>query len=97
MCPIDSSSRDHFLIGDLKVGFYHTPGFPLQKPKLPLSFGLVMSKTGAIVAVMEEYVRRRRMEDLLALRGKVQIDYDWQREEELEMAADAERERHGDR
>jgi len=55
------------------------------------------SKTGAIVAVMEEYLRRRRMEDLLALRGKVRIDYDWQREEELEMAADAERERHGDR
>jgi len=55
------------------------------------------SKTGAIVAVMEEYVRRRRMEDLLALRGKVQIDYDWQREEELEIAAAEERERYGDR
>lgn len=55
------------------------------------------SKTGAIVTVMEEYVRRRRMEDLLALRGKVQIDYDWQREEELEIAAAEERERYGDR
>jgi hypothetical protein len=55
------------------------------------------SKTGAIVTVMEEYVRRRRMEDLLALRGKVQIDYDWQREEELELAADSERERHDSR
>ncbi|TWJ19513.1 type II toxin-antitoxin system VapB family antitoxin [Geobacter argillaceus] len=53
------------------------------------------SKTGAIVTVMEEYVRRRRMEDLLALRGKVQIDYDWQREEELEIAAAEERERYG--
>lgn len=52
------------------------------------------SKTGAIVTVMEEYVRRRRMEDLLALRGKVQIDYDWQLEEELELAGDAVRERH---
>lgn len=52
------------------------------------------SKTGAIVTVMEEYVRRRRMEDLLALRGKVQIDYDWQLEEELELAGDAARERH---
>lgn len=55
------------------------------------------SKTGAIVTVMEEYVRRRRMEDLLALRGKVQIDYDWQREEELEIAAAGEHERYGDR
>ncbi len=53
------------------------------------------SKTGAIVTVMEEYVRRRRMEDLLALRGKVQIDYDWQREEEREIAAAEERERYG--
>ena len=55
------------------------------------------SKTGAIVTVMEEYVRRRRMEELLALRGKVQIDYDWQREEEREIAAAEERERYGDR
>lgn len=53
------------------------------------------SKTGAIVTVMEEYVRRRRMEELLALRGKVQIDYDWQREEEREIAAAEERERYG--
>jgi len=52
------------------------------------------SKTGAIVTVMEEYVRRRRMEDLLALRGKVQLDYDWQLEEELELAGDAAGERH---
>jgi putative antitoxin of VapBC-like toxin-antitoxin system len=55
------------------------------------------SKTGAIVTVMEEYVRRHRMEDLLALRGKVRIDYDWQREEERELLAAEERERYGER
>lgn len=52
------------------------------------------SKTGAIVTVMEEYVRRRKMEELLALRGKISIDYDWEREEELESKAAEERERY---
>jgi hypothetical protein len=49
------------------------------------------SKTGAIVTVMEEYVRRRKMEGLLALKGKLHLDYDWEREEELEIAADEEK------
>lgn len=52
------------------------------------------SKTGAIVTVMEEYVRRKKMEDLLALRGKVRIDYDWQQEEVAELKAAEERERY---
>lgn len=54
------------------------------------------SKTQAIVTVMEEYVRRRKMEDLLALRGKVEIDYDWEREEALELKAAEERARYGE-
>ncbi|MEI6208056.1 MAG: type II toxin-antitoxin system VapB family antitoxin [Desulfuromonadales bacterium] len=53
------------------------------------------TRTQAIVTVMEEYVRRSKMEDLLALRGKVAIDYDWQREEEAELKAAEERERYG--
>jgi metal-responsive CopG/Arc/MetJ family transcriptional regulator len=52
------------------------------------------SKTGAIVTVMEEYVRRKKMEDLVALRGKVRIDYDWKQEEEAELTAAEERERY---
>ena len=55
------------------------------------------SKTGAIVTVMEDYVRRRHMEDLLALRGKLQIDYDWEKEEARELIAAEERERYGER
>ena len=51
------------------------------------------TKTGAIVTVMEEYVRRRKVEDLLALRGKVQIVYDWEQEEMAELKAAEERER----
>jgi Bacterial antitoxin of type II TA system, VapB len=50
------------------------------------------TKTRAIVSVMEEYVRRRKMDDLLALRGKIAIDYDWEREEADELKAADERE-----
>ena len=52
------------------------------------------TKTQAIVTVMEEYVRRRKMEDLLALRGKVAIDYNWEQEEVAELKAAEERERY---
>jgi len=50
------------------------------------------TKTQAIVTVMEDYVRRKKMEDLLALRGKISIEYDWEREEEAELKAAEERE-----
>ena len=53
------------------------------------------TRTQAIVTVMEDYVRRKKMEDLLALRGKISIEYDWEREEEAEMKAAEERERYG--
>lgn len=53
------------------------------------------TKTRAIVTVMEDYVRRKKMEDLLALRGKISIDFDWEREELAELKAAEERERYG--
>ena len=53
------------------------------------------TRTQAIVTVMEDYVRRKKMEDLLALRGKISIEYDWEHEEEAEMKAAEERERYG--
>lgn len=36
--------------------------------------------------------RRKKIEDLLALRGKISIDYEWEREEEAELKAAEERE-----
>ncbi|MSN25834.1 MAG: DUF2191 domain-containing protein [Geobacter sp.] len=54
------------------------------------------SKTKAIITVMEDYVRRQRMQALLDLRGKVQIEYDWEQEENLELKAAEERERYHD-
>ena len=50
------------------------------------------SKTKAITIAMKEYVRQKRIKELLALRGKIQIDYDWKKEEELEMKAKKKRE-----
>jgi len=43
------------------------------------------SKTSAIVTAMEAFVRQKKTEDLLALKGKIQIDYDWEAEEEKEL------------
>lgn len=49
------------------------------------------SKTKAIVTAMEEFVRDKKIKKLLSLRGKIQIDYDWEKEEELELKAQEER------
>jgi len=51
------------------------------------------SKTRAIVAAMETYVRDRKMAELRALRGKMPLDYDWQKAEAAELRAQEERER----
>lgn len=51
------------------------------------------SKTKAVITAMQEFVRQRRLEKLLALEGKLDIDYDWRKEEELELKAQKERER----
>lgn len=53
------------------------------------------SKTGAIVAVMEEYVRQQKIDQLLALRGKLAIDFDWEKAEQEEMRAAESREQYG--
>jgi len=49
------------------------------------------SKTKAIIVAMEEFIREKKIRDLLALKGKVRIEYDWEKEEELELKAQEER------
>ena len=51
------------------------------------------SKTKAITIAMQEFIRQKKIKELIALRGKIQIDYDWEKEEELEMKSQRERER----
>jgi hypothetical protein len=51
------------------------------------------SKTRAIVTAMEEFIREQKIRKLLSLRGKIQIDYDWEKEEERELKTQEEREK----
>jgi len=54
------------------------------------------SKTNAIIIAMKEFIRQNKVKELIALRGKIQINYDWQKEEELEIKVQKEREKlHG--
>ena len=50
------------------------------------------SKTKAITTAMQEFIKQKKMKELIALKGKVQIEYDWEKEEELEMKAQKKRE-----
>ncbi len=51
------------------------------------------SKTKAITTAMEEFIKLKKLKELIALKGKVRIDYDWEKEEELEMKAQKKREK----
>ncbi|MBI5234702.1 MAG: type II toxin-antitoxin system VapB family antitoxin [Deltaproteobacteria bacterium] len=54
------------------------------------------SKTKAVVIAMREFVKAKKAERLLALKGMVAIDYDWEKEEALELKKQIQREkRHG--
>jgi len=52
------------------------------------------SKTRAIVTAMEAYVREKKMAELRALRGKIHLEYDWQKEEATELQTQEEREKY---
>lgn len=51
------------------------------------------SKTKAIITAMREFIKQKKTEELIALRGKITIDYDWQKEEERETEAQKKREK----
>jgi metal-responsive CopG/Arc/MetJ family transcriptional regulator len=51
------------------------------------------SKTKAITTAMQEFIKQKKIKELIALRGKVQIEYDWQKEEEFEMKVQKKREK----
>ena len=51
------------------------------------------SRTKAVVTAIQEFIRKKRMEQLLALKGRIEIDYDWEREEKLELETQKKREK----
>jgi Arc/MetJ family transcription regulator len=55
------------------------------------------TKREAIIIALKEVVRKKKIEELISLGGKVQIDYDWEAEEEREIEAQRAREEHLER
>ena len=55
------------------------------------------SKTRAIVTAMESYVRDGKMTELLEMRGKMAINYDWRKEEKIELQAQEERDKYNEK
>ncbi|MFN3481380.1 MAG: type II toxin-antitoxin system VapB family antitoxin [Thermodesulfovibrionales bacterium] len=51
------------------------------------------TKTKAIIKALQEYIRQQKIKKLLSLKGKIQIDYDWEKEEEIEMKSQSNREK----
>ena len=51
------------------------------------------SKTKAITVAMQEYIRQRKVKDLLAMKGKAALLFDWKEEEEKELKAQQKREK----
>jgi metal-responsive CopG/Arc/MetJ family transcriptional regulator len=51
------------------------------------------SKTKAIVETMKEYIKQKKIMELLALKGKIHIDYDWEEEEKSEINSQSGREK----
>ena len=51
------------------------------------------SKTKAITTAMRDYIRKEKIKRLISLRGKIKIDYDWKKEEALEVKAQRKREK----
>jgi hypothetical protein len=43
------------------------------------------SASKAIALALAEYIRRRRIEEIIAMAGTLQVEDDWQELEELEM------------
>jgi len=54
------------------------------------------SKTKAIIAAIKEYIKQKKTNDLLTLRGNVKINYDWEKEEQKEIEAQKVREALGE-
>jgi Arc/MetJ family transcription regulator len=43
------------------------------------------TKTKAVELSIREYIEKKSVEDLISLSGKIDIDLDWQKEEEAEL------------
>lgn len=49
----------------------------LVKKAMQLSKG--KTKTAAIITALEEYIRRKRLEEIIGMKGKLQFSDDWEK------------------
>lgn len=43
------------------------------------------TKTKAIELAIKDYIEKKSIEDIISLSGKINVDLDWQKEEEAEL------------
>ena len=43
------------------------------------------NKTKAIEIAIKDYIEKKSIEELISLSGKINVDLDWQKEEEVEL------------
>lgn len=51
------------------------------------------SKTKAVTTALREFIKNNRLDKLVALKGKLNLDYDWENEEKRELSAQRKREK----
>lgn len=50
-----------------------------------LAYSKARNKSKAIEVAIKHYIQKKAIEDLIALSGKIDIDPDWQKAEEMEL------------
>jgi len=56
-----------------------TLNIPEDLVKRTMKLSKSKTKTAAIITAMEEYVRRRKLEDIIGMKGKLRFSDDWEK------------------
>ena len=56
-----------------------TLNIPEDLVKRTMKLSKSKTKTAAIITAMEEYVRRKKLEDIISMKGKLRFSDDWEK------------------
>jgi len=56
-----------------------TLNIPEELVKKTMKLSKSKTKTAAIITAMEEYVRRKKLEDIIGMKGKLRFSDDWEK------------------
>ena len=56
-----------------------TLNIPEDLVKRTMKLSKSKTKTAAIITAMEEYVRRKKLEDIIGMKGKLRFSDDWEK------------------